>query len=878
MSNFDFLKDFDSKLYKLGNRIEKQVNTSPSGVKADATTFLEHILKELLAQAGLKYNSRKPFTEQVDAVFRSDLKMSNAYRERIKSAYNYRNKIHDDFDEIEKHEFEDAVQLHEKLFYIARKFYRDYNDDYDEYKGVPDFKPLELDFSDDELEMVKIKDFNEIVDVKYDYCVVCGEPNHLNYSIYCHECSRKLDNSNNFISVRNAFGKDAKFTKEDLIEYGMPEGYVNQFINSMVRENMLKVAGRFITFKNMYLDEYLKRIDDYIAVGELITRFKEDKISPEDIRKSREYKLGSIRQEPFYQFYKIVKREIRKKFERDLLTTENIWESIDYTTITNKELERWYNINLGNYRKGQLNESFVVFNDLLMKDYLELKSEGIVEDEIRETLHVTAKVYDFWCEYKPKFIDELKRIKLDLISQGINEGKTRDEIIEFAGVTSKEYDDIFKVADRKGDEISILRKQEIESRKKELVKYLLNFDLRIACMKAKLTLRDFYIHFDEADVNSDFYVKTTKILMDKYLLQRSRGKTKQQALEITGIKEKYLNRWLSRSAYNEFKDRNVKVTVDLILKGFKQQKPLEEIAEMNDIKVKTIKSYVMLGERGSEIYKPLFDYYEEKIVPNRLDKFLSSAKHKTLRKALEASKLSDDEINKYYELGKSGDERFVDFYEGLFESKRAAYLFNIGRGKSHKIAMKESWFSPEEYEENKDDLSESLELIKQVIVLEVVKDKKTSTVAASKANVSVDEVYEWYFKGMDGEEDYVNFYENFHGLYVRPNINSIQKILDDNKSSLENLIRSNKNEFTKKDIEIWVKNGLLDNKVVNLGSDSHDDEDENKKSKFDTNEMLREMGVEDYDKISVKKHSSTSSILSQNDEDIEKLKKQILKK
>jgi uncharacterized protein (DUF608 family) len=286
----------------------------------------------------------------------------------------------------------------------------------------------------------------------------------------------------------------------------------------------------------------------------------------------------------------------------------------------------------------------------------------------------------------------------------------------------------------------------------------------------------------------------------------------------------------------------------------------------------------MLGERGSEIYKPLFDYYEEKIVPNRLDKFLSSAKHKTLRKALEASKLSDDEINKYYELGKSGDERFVDFYEGLFESKRAAYLFNIGRGKSHKIAMKESWFSPEEYEENKDDLSESLELIKQVIVLEVVKDKKTSTVAASKANVSVDEVYEWYFKGMDGEEDYVNFYENFHGLYVRPNINSIQKILDDNKSSLENLIRSNKNEFTKKDIEIWVKNGLLDNKVVNLGSDSHDDEDENKKSKFDTNEMLREMGVEDYDKISVKKHSSTSSILSQNDEDIEKLKKQILKK
>lgn len=340
MSNFDFLKDFDETLYKLGNRIEKQVNTSPSGVKADATTFLEHILKKLLTKAGLKYNSRKPFTDQVNAVFRSELKMSNAYRERIINAYNYRNKIHDEFDDIEKHEFQDALQLHEKLFYIARKFYRDYNDDYDEYKGVPDFKPLEIDLSED---TIKHRDFNEIVDVKYDYCVVCGQPNHLNYSIYCHECSRKLDNSNNFISIRNAFGKDAEFTKEDLIEYGMQEGYVNQFLNSMVRENMLKAAGRKYSFNNMYLDSYLKRIDSYIAVGELITRFKEDKISPADIRRSREYVLGSRKQEPFYQFYKITKREIVKKFERDLVITSDIWESIDHTTITNEELKRWYN-------------------------------------------------------------------------------------------------------------------------------------------------------------------------------------------------------------------------------------------------------------------------------------------------------------------------------------------------------------------------------------------------------------------------------------------------------------------------------------------------------------------------------------------------------
>ena len=56
MSNFDFLKDFDDTLYKLGNRIEKEVSIAPSAVKADATPFLEYILNKLLNGVGLKFN------------------------------------------------------------------------------------------------------------------------------------------------------------------------------------------------------------------------------------------------------------------------------------------------------------------------------------------------------------------------------------------------------------------------------------------------------------------------------------------------------------------------------------------------------------------------------------------------------------------------------------------------------------------------------------------------------------------------------------------------------------------------------------------------------------------------------------------------------
>ena len=869
MSNFDFLKDFDNTLWKLGNRIEKQVNTSPSGVKADATTFLEHILKKLLTMAGLKYNSRKPFTDQVDAVFRSNLKMSNAYRERIKSAYNYRNKIHDEFDDIEKHEFEDAVQLHEKLFYIARKFYRDYNDDYDEYKGVPDFKPLKFDFSTDEVEMVKVKDFNEIVDVKYDYCVVCGEPNHLNYSIYCHKCSRKLDNANNFISVRNAFGKDARFTKEDLIEYGMPEGYVNQFINSMVRENMLKVAGRFITFNNMYLEEYLRRIDSYISVGELITRFKEDKISPEEIKKSKEYKLGKNRQEPFYQFYKITNREIIKKFEKDLLATEDIWRSMDYTAVTQHQLERWYNIRLGNYRRGNVNESFVIFNKLLIKDYLKLKSEGILEAEIRKTLNVSDEVYDFWCDFDRYFEKNLKQIKLDLIVEGIDRHMTKGEIIEYAGLTAKEYDDIFKVADRKGEDIAQIRNREIESRKRQFVKYLLNFDLKIACSKALFTLDDFYEYYDSADVNSEFYVKSTRILMDKYLTQRRFGKTKTEAIEKVGIKEKYLDRWLKRSVYADFKDEDLRVTVDLILRGFKKNKPLSDIAQTAGVTVNAIKSYVKLGGRGSAIYKPLYDYYESEIIPQKLDKFLNGNETKSIKKAMESADLTEDELDKYYELGKNGDERFEKFYNEFYDIKKGTYVYHRNKGKSHNIAMRESLLSDEEYDESKVDIEKLLKMIKISIVLETVASDKTSNVAASKAGCTVDEIYEWYFKGRSGDEDYMEFYESFHKAYVRPSAVPLQEKLDNENAKLDNLIKSNKDKFTKKDVDIWLKHGIIHLGVIHLDEEKDDEDEDDEEEKVKKFNLDKRIGR-------VNPRSSLGGV--QDNDDIEELKRQILKK
>ncbi|MBR3139667.1 MAG: hypothetical protein IKF11_02210, partial [Methanobrevibacter sp.] len=786
MSNFDFLKDFDETLWKLGNRIEAQVKVSPSGVKADATTFLEYLIKQLMIKAGINPKSTKSFAEKVDMVYRSELKMSNSYRQSLKNAYNYRSKIHDEFDEIEKHEFQDAAQLYEKLFYIVRKYYRDYNDEYDEYKGVPDFTPVEIDFSQDE---VKVRDFNEIVDVKYDYCVVCGNPNHLNYSIYCHKCSTMLENANNLISIRNAFGKSAKFTKEDLIEFGIPEGYVNQFIYSMTRENMLKVAGRFITFNNMHLDEFLTKIDNYISVGELITRFKEDKISPADIRKSREYVLGSKKDETLYQFYKITKREIIKKFERDLLTTNDYHNSIAYTTITNEELKRWYNKRLGQYKKGQVNESFVVFNQLLIRDYLDYKREGILESEIKQRLNINDEIYSFWNKFDDSFLDNLKEIKIELVTKAIVEGKTKDEIIEYAGISKKEYENIVKVADFHNTDLAKVRNQEIESRKKAFVKFLKNNNLESSCHLAKFTLDDFYEYYDAAEFDSEFFTDSTSILMDKFLAQRRLGKTRQEATNFIGIKDKYVHRWLSRSMYADFRDEELRITVNLIIRGFKNNKTLDEIAELSDISVNGIERFLRLGARGDEIYKPLFEYYEENIIPQKLDNFLKANETKTIRNALEFSYLKQGEVDKYYELGKNGDERFIEFYEEFHDIKKGTYVYTRHKGKSHEIAMRESQLSEDEYLTFRDEFDDLLRKLKFKIVYEGLRDNKTSNVIAKMANCSVDDLYDWYFKGKDGDEDYVGFYENFHKAYVNASVVPMQEKIDNENANIDNLIR-----------------------------------------------------------------------------------------
>ena len=738
---------------------------------------------------------------------------------------------------------------------------------------------------------MEIPDFNDIVEYKYDYCVVCGKPNHSNYSIYCEECNSLIDNANNFISIRNSFGNE-DFTKEDLIEFGIHEGYVNSLINDLNKSDLFKVRDRRISFNNSKLELFIKRIDYYIHIGKLITEFREDKITPDQIKQTEEYVKGSFNQEPFKHFYYIINEEIMNKFEYELISTENIQKSIDYSTISQKELNRWYKIELNQYKKDNIDEAFVIFNSLLIDEYLFLKREGFNEKDIQSNLKVSKEMLEFFPQFRNDFEDEISQIKKNLILRALSEEKSKEEAIEFAGITSKEYDNIIRYfKDRKND-INDEYERIISERKEKLIIYLTNNDLLTSCKLSNITVDDFNEWYNKSKSDSEFYIKSTKILMDNYLNERKNGKTKSQACESVGIKENTVDYWLKRKdkLYDKFQDDNVKVIVYLILAGFKEGKTRTKIAKDLEISVKQINIYLDLGLRESGIYLELFHYYENEVIPRNLSRFLVEIKNKTVKKALELSDLTRGELDKYYVEDK-------DFHDKYLSYKMDRYINEIFNGRNHETSLKRSNLSLEEYLQLKDEIDEIILTEKMNLVKKEIRNDRTTEVAAKNAGVRFDDIYDWYYKGKSDKE-FKDFSEFFYDHYIRPNILYFNKLINDG-NPLDKILEKFDINFTRKDFEIWQKEGLInkENVVINLKDDDEDDEEihqslykshkklyqqeanENKLKKgYNLNSDLYDSVKDDGDETFFQKKGSSqnASILKKDEKDIEKLKKEIL--
>ena len=187
MSNFEFLKSFNKELYEIGVKLEEDVIDSPRAVTADATQFLETLVKDIYRISKNKLDSKLiSFYKKVNNLYRLG-EISYIYKNKLLEAYNLRNKIHNNYQNPEE-EIKIAFDLHKRLFYISKKYFNDYADN-KRFISIPEYNVPEKKY------------------VNFDNCIICGCENKNKSSNMCDACNLKIDNLNLVLSIKNTFNE-----------------------------------------------------------------------------------------------------------------------------------------------------------------------------------------------------------------------------------------------------------------------------------------------------------------------------------------------------------------------------------------------------------------------------------------------------------------------------------------------------------------------------------------------------------------------------------------------------------------------------------------------------------------------------------------------
>ena len=959
MSNFDYLKNINEELYEIGLKLEEDVIKAPRAVTADATLFLETLVKDIYKISKKKLDfKRKSFYKKIDILHRSG-EISYIFKNKLQEAYALRNKIHSNSNIHDEEKI--AFELHKRLYYISKKYFKDYYDD-SYHITIPKYKKPST------------------IEINFENCVICGIENKNAHSNICKRCNMKIENTKFLISIENIFGKNS-FTRQDLINLGISENETISLLMEMTKEKTLDKYNESYTLNEQETKRYIEQTNQYLDIELLITRFYKDEIDVSDIKNTLEYLKGSLGQKPFLEFYKLVCNKLEKKFEKTLCEYKNIKKSMKLSSMDEFNIKEWFKKQRNYYREGISNDAFIVYNQLLLKDFYKLKMKGLKDRDILNYLKIDFEIHDFWKnEYLgTDYSKETTKIKKELIIKEIKKNKTLKEALNVAGVTENEFNNIYQTSQQLNGKFSKRFNQEyIHKRQKSLIKLLKNNNLKSAIYLSKITEEDFFTWYYESEIDlSNFYIKTSEILMKKYISLRQKGlnkqkilsklnitkdmvsswlthtnlkifkdfknknneitslilkkgiiinnlkdgKTKKEAIYASGLtykefndiynssikektsfykrfneeyiknrktlfsnlikendfytaiqkceitqkefnewylkdQDKYLSsgktsefyitttselmnkyikarrngknkpdaaknvglsnmtikKWIKHTELDIFQDFNSKIkelTVELIIEGFNEGKSKSEVCEIYDISKTTIDKFINMGRKGFKRYNEVFNLYENTIIPNQLNTFLKDFKTKSLNKCLKHTKLTKKELKYYYNLGKSGNNNFSDFYGKLFNLKIKIYVDNILMKKSAKVALKNSNLTKEELKECKDKI-DNLILEKRIEIIseELIKYKTNGFKIAKKIGITTEEIYDWFFQGKNGNQKYKEFYIMFELAVVLPRVVSYNKGLEIGIPK-NWLLKQIKKDIGIKDFTIWQQNDIF---------------------------------------------------------------------
>ena len=766
MTNFDFLKNFNNELYEIGVKLEEDVINSPRAVTADATLFLENMVKDMYRLSGNKLEKHlQSFYKKINKLHRLGV-ISYIYKNKLQEAYNLRNKIHSkNLNSAEEKKL--ALDLHKRLYFLSKKYFKD-NISNERYIEIPDYKnPTHIE-------------------IHFDNCIICGHSNKKSMSNMCRSCNQKIENANLMLSLKDTFNEEA-FTRYDLLDFGIPESNAIILLMDLSKYGAVTNKGDYYILNPENFDNYLTEIDQYVEIGTLITKFYKNEITASEIKRTDEYKKGFENQHPFREFFRLVNHKIEKTFEQNLLELKDIKKSIKKSSMSDFNVNNWYYNEKDAFSEGSLNEAFILYNEIIINEYFKLKKNGNIDEyEILKKLNVSNDMFQFWQNQfiGAKFNKKNKSVEKKIIIREIKNHKTLTEALKSAKISKDDFKNMYIISREKNDEFyQDFEKEYTQKRQKLVIKHLKYHNLNKAIKLSKITKTEFLKWYCEGERTlSNFYIKTTELLMDKYISYRKNNWDKNEILKHINVSKEMFQSWSRHEEFKLFRDfenKNSEITSSLVKRGkiinaIKKGKGKEEAIFSANLTPKEFMEIYNTSKKEKTEFYLRFDVEYEK---NRKKLFIQHIQNEDFYYAIQKCEISQKEFNKWYIKDQNeyiSTKKSTGFYVTATYELMDKYLQARRDGKNKPDAAKSvglsniivnKWLKNPEYEIFSYFITKNNQLNIDLIVDGFMRDKSKMEVSEIY-DISPKTIDEYIELGKHGVEEYERIFDLYENSVV----------------------------------------------------------------------------------------------------------------
>ena len=757
-TNFDFLRNFNNDLHYLASIIEDEIYDSPSAVLTDATTFLEIIVFEIYKKYELTTESLQTFNEKVVALGEGGFISSELKKNLIKT-YRLRNKMHSYNGDIKNHlnlNKNRAVHIHKLLFNVSWLYYMEYCDD--------SFKAVQPSYTHPSRIKNEIFVENEIDDNK---CIICENKTKTEDETFCSECKYKIEKCDNLKTLRKHFGFKNGFKRNQLIEMGFEKGYVGSFLQELKNDDLIYVVGKLNFIDQENTNQYIKEVEDMIAVEKLLSDLKLKNIDLNEILNHEFYQMGRNNQYPFVALFNIFNKIFYSKFIDELNSDITIEKLLNKSYLSNKELDIWY-FN----EKESASPEFLLFNEKLINEFFAYKQKDIDEEEIKSKFNIDEAIFNSIKEDEEYYHQREDECKFSLFLKSIMQEKvTKKEALFNVGLKESDLDKLL----RKYPEFQ--KKYEKTYTKSRMDRFLNKweyFDYGYALKRTGLIQEEIEdwldkgqktMKFDEDNVFSKFLKNFNNLSMIKYIGYRENKKTRHKsAKKVHSTPEKIYQLINENEAY---KNRIDTILVNFTIEELKSGKNKEEVIEILDLDPIWLNSAIDKGQNGEDLFVEIYQQYSNNVIPSQINEFLQLIENKPLKSVLIELNISESELNNWYEKGKNGDETFKSFYNDFFEYKKDRYIKTLIKTGSKQKALKKSYFTPKELSEHENDIEKEIFDKSLETVIDELEKGNTTKDACKKTSFKIEDIYNCLEEGINGNEDFEELVDVFMDDYLK---------------------------------------------------------------------------------------------------------------